>query len=301
MLVTSVNLSLKNQLGGSISAVSTQSGGPRALSLGLVQQALARGREAHPQIAAADVLLAPLLARQLSGEGPTGEAHLADLFLSCACAAGDPAALRELDLTISSGVRRWVARIDNSPSFADDVAQALRERLLIGSTEGGPQIAAYSGRGPLGGWLRVAAVRTALNQRTFSERTQAREAAAELSATPSGDPELDFLREQHRASLEEALREAVQSLPRDDRTLLRLNLLDGLSTERLAALLKVHKATAARRLLKVREAVLLATRRLLADRLRLNAREFDSLLGAVRSRLDLSLRDLFGTQPGRDG
>ena len=47
--------------------------------------------------------------------------------------------------------------------------QRLRERLFVGSDGEPARLASYSGRGPLGTWVRIAAIRLALNLRR-SER-----------------------------------------------------------------------------------------------------------------------------------
>jgi RNA polymerase sigma-70 factor (ECF subfamily) len=49
---------------------------------------------------------------------------------------------------------------DASATFVDDVRQALRVRLLV-EAGGRARLADYAGRGPLRGWIGVAAARVA--------------------------------------------------------------------------------------------------------------------------------------------
>src|SRR4051794_14994753 len=86
--------------------------------------------------------------------------HSADVVLVCACLKGVAAAVNVLDRTIRDHVPTFVKRIDRDAEFANDVCQRLQERLLGGAP---PRLATYSGAGPLVNWLRVMAVRLAVD------------------------------------------------------------------------------------------------------------------------------------------
>jgi RNA polymerase sigma-70 factor (ECF subfamily) len=101
---------------------------------------------------------------------------------------------------------------------------------------------------------------------------------------------------EHRALFKESFAAAVAALSPRERTLLRQHLLDGLTVDALAPLYRVHRATAARWLAAVREKVLQATRAELAVRAGLRGEALTGLLSAIRSRLDLSLSRVLGTQ-----
>src|SRR5262249_46804856 len=83
----------------------------------------------------------------------------ADLYLVIAVLEGADRALPILDerLARAAGV---VARIDGAPAFVDEVRQELRVKLLAGPE---PRLRSYAGIGALFEWLRVAALRTAIN------------------------------------------------------------------------------------------------------------------------------------------
>src|SRR5207245_2776368 len=81
--------------------------------------------------------------------------HAADLWLACACARGVPSAAEELERAFFGELDRAVASLDSSASFADDVRQAIRERLYVRASGTLPGIATYTGEGPLSGWLWI--------------------------------------------------------------------------------------------------------------------------------------------------
>src|SRR5262249_47832969 len=87
--------------------------------------------------------------------------HLSDLYLACACSRGDRRALALFERHLMAQVPAHIAAIDASAAFADEVMQRLRKKLFVREGEHGPRIGDYRGRGPLGGWLRVAAIRVA--------------------------------------------------------------------------------------------------------------------------------------------
>src|SRR5262249_17507330 len=140
----------------------------------------------------------------------------------------------------------------------DDVRQLLSERLLVAQP---PQILEYAGRGPLKSFVRIAAIRCAIDlQRQHKPRA---EASALEGLFDEPDPEIDFLKVHDRAALREVLREALRGLPARDATLLRLHYLEGSSLEKLAALQKISRATVARWMLQARQRAFARVRELL--------------------------------------
>ena len=98
-----------------------------------------------------------------------------------------------------------------------------------------------------------------------------------------------ILRERCREELRAALVAAVAGLESRERTLLRLSLRDRLTVDQLGALFRVHRSTAARWLQALQAKLSAATRARLAERLKLEAAEVESLIRAIGSRLDISL------------
>lgn len=244
-----------------------------------------RGRAAWPAIAVSEAQLRAHLARLELPDEP----H-ADLYLACACAAGDPAAIAAFERAVLSEVGHFIARIDGSPQFADEVRQALRERLLVAREGAPPRIADYSGRGPLGAWVRVAAVRTAIDLRRDAD-DHGRVSTAEAIAHDLS-PEVELLRARYQADYEAAVREALAALDSKERNLLRMHVVDGLTVDRIGLVYRVHRATAARWVQAVRQKLLDEVYRRLGERLRLSPAELDSLTALVQSQLRVSLTGL---------
>jgi RNA polymerase sigma-70 factor (ECF subfamily) len=178
-----------------------------------------------------------------------------DLYLVIGCELGDREALRELEALLRHHVPHYVSVIDASPAFADEVTQELRRKLLIGGAR--PKLTSYSGRGPFGAWLRAVAVRTAQNLR----RRAPRELAARdlIDATPVS-PEAEYLRAVQLRQFRRALHGVLAGRPLAERELLRLHYVEGKNIDEIGALTHVHRATVARRLSRVRDAILAATR-----------------------------------------
>jgi RNA polymerase sigma-70 factor (ECF subfamily) len=154
--------------------------------------------------------------------------HDADLFLACACAAGVTSALAVFEHELLAQVG-FISRISAAAPFVEEVQQQLRERLLVGEAK----IGEYAGRGPLGGWLRVAATRLALDLAARRREEPAPRDGLLERLADAGDPEIELLRRRYVGELEVAIRAAVEELTTRERTLLRLQFADGLGIERI--------------------------------------------------------------------
>ena len=254
-----------------------------------------RARGAWPELALDDARFAAYLAGRLGdGDEPP---YVEDLYLACACVDGLPRALEIFDARHLSAVPRHLLRLDRSPAFVDEVRQRLRERLFVGSDGESPRLASYSGRGPLGTWVKIAAIRLALNLRR-SDRDQSLSPGDEPMI--AGSPELLLLRHRHRADFNAAFCQAVAALTVEQRQLLRLHFLDSVSLGRIAALHHVDKSTISRRLQLAREALFGETERRLRARLKLGDGEAGSLMRLLRSQLgDVSVARLLRASDGR--
>jgi RNA polymerase sigma-70 factor (ECF subfamily) len=220
-----------------------------------------------------------------------------DLCLAWACAQQDAAALAVLERLLVLPAQ--VQRMNPSPGFRDDVRQEVRQKLLLGDESLRPRILEYSGRGPLGRWVRVVALRAALSlmrgeaARPTSASTNW--AADDLLSSP--DPELDFAKLRDRGQLHRAVSDAFAALPPRDRNLLRLHHLDRVSLDQLARLHRVHRATVARWLADARQTIVDHTRSRLREALGLTASECDSLVRFLQSRLELDLAAALAPPP----
>src|SRR5262249_51169098 len=74
--------------------------------------------------------LAPLAA-ELASDGDVARAfaalHATDLYLAFACAQGIAAAVTTFEREHLSHMSGWIARVDGTPDFVDEVRQRLRE------------------------------------------------------------------------------------------------------------------------------------------------------------------------------
>ena len=213
--------------------------------------------------------------------------HLGELFLARACGRGDAAALRRLEALVAPDLLAAARRVDRAPEFVDEVRQALRVRLLV--AEGGrARIDDYAGRGPLRGWIGVAALRVALNLKRASGGPSSSDLLAEL-VSGEADPELRHLKTLYRAEFREALQAALAALPERERAVLRLSYVDGLRLAQLARLYQVHESTASRWVSRAAAEVASDARRRLVARLALSPSSYDSVARMVLSNLDLSI------------
>ena len=251
-----------------------------------------RARAAWPDLELDEAGFAAHVERCRDGED-TAALYAGDLWLAYGCAVGDAEAIAAFDREVLSQVGLLLSRVQPTPQLVDDVRQLLREKLLVAPPGARPRIADYAGRGPLVAWLRVAAVRAALDLLRAGGARAAAGAEVEPDDLSSDDerssPELDYLRQRYRPRFKAAFQDALRELDSEQRNVLRLHVVEGLNIDEIGALFKVHRSTVARWIAGARQAVLAGARHRLRDELGLSAGEFDSLAGVVRSQLDLSI------------
>ncbi|HKE18065.1 MAG TPA: sigma-70 family RNA polymerase sigma factor [Kofleriaceae bacterium] len=211
----------------------------------------------------------------------------ADLWLAHACAGGEPLALRALESGHLVAAARALARFGDARGFVADALQELRRRLLVGSP---PRIAEYAGQGSLTAWIRVAAVRVAINLRRHEARRGGDAGWQDAEALAAArDPELEFVKAHYRGDFSAALRDAFDDLTADERTMLRFYLIDRLNIAEIGSIFGVGRSTVGRWIVRCRERILASMRDRLKERLQLTSQELDSLMGEMRSQVDLSL------------
>ncbi|MCH9681791.1 MAG: sigma-70 family RNA polymerase sigma factor [Deltaproteobacteria bacterium] len=238
-----------------------------------------------------EALAAFLGARVDAEAGPevAMQLELGSLALAWACASGSDAAIVLFRASHDVDVDVAVRRLGLDSAEADDVRQAVLSKLFVAGSD---KIRSYTGRGPLGAWVRAVTVRQAISMGR-------RRAPLDLAVgeVPTGvpalaDPERDYLQARYGRALREALHEAVGELPPEERNLLRFRFVDELTLDELARVFDVHRATVARRLAKARQQVRRAALGRLRGQLEVDGHEMDSLVRMVRSQLDLSLSGL---------
>lgn len=213
-----------------------------------------------------------------------------DLYLACGAAHGDQVAIRIIDERFISRLPARIRRLGSAPDAVADVLQTVRERLFTGPA---PRIGAYNADGPLEQWIKVVAIRTALNMHRKDVAGPRTESAwLESVATATIDATSLLIRGEYKRELEAAIREQVASLSARDRAVLRLHIVQGLSIEKIAASYGVHRVTVARWVWTAGEGMLDGLRRRFRQRFGVVPQELDSLARLARSQLSLNLVEL---------
>jgi RNA polymerase sigma-70 factor, ECF subfamily len=258
----------------------------------VVDDAVARARAAWPGLRLDGDAFRRGLHERVARDGALALAELCveDLYLAQACAQGDPEALAILDREHLRDVPAWLAR-HPARAEADEVAQLVRERLLLPRDGAPARIAEYSGRGRLASWLRVTVLRAASNL-TRGERPRVELDDSQHEPAVLDVPQLRHLEERYREPFRVAFRAAFDELPADERSMLKLHFVHGVGVRQLGPILGVSHATAARRIRTSQERLgeLVLTR--LGELVNARPDELESVVRAMISRLDVSLTSL---------
>jgi RNA polymerase sigma-70 factor (ECF subfamily) len=239
------------------------------------------------------VFTAYLKERAEAGAALSDEAA-AELYLACACVRGVAPALEAFELRYLPDVRRAGARAGLGPDQVAELAQMLREELLVGRKGGAPALGEFRGRGGLRGWLRVTATRAALRMRKRARSSDDLELDRLEARATDDDPELSYMKAFYRQAFRAAFRAAVTTLEPRDKTVLHQHTVEGLTIDELGAAHGVHRATAARWVQAAREKLLDAVKREFAQRVKVSPRELASVLRLVESRLEVTIKRLLG-------
>jgi RNA polymerase sigma-70 factor, ECF subfamily len=255
------------------------------------------GRTAWPQLVLDPAALMGFVARQLPTDISADPSELleglrpGDLYLACACASGDAAAINAFDRSFMGEVEHALARMRIDSSRLADVKQLVRQRLFVGPNGGSGKISEYAGRGDLRRWVRSVAVRTCLNdlRRGKREVLADDETLIARQAIPVDDPEIAYMKRTYAGEFRAAFSQALARADVREQTLLRYHHVDGLNIDEIGAIYRVHRVTAFRWLEKAKETLVRGTLEDLRARLRLSPRELDSVLRMIRSQIHLSL------------
>ena len=201
--------------------------------------------------------------------------------LVAACLAGLPAATSRLE-SHAFGTLGTVARRFHTVVGEEELVQRVRAKLLTAAPPRTPQLAGFTGATSLARWIRVIAVRTALDIARADGRRQARERALP-QALPQRDPEFYWMRQLYTEDFERILQGRLQALSSRDRNLLRAQVTHGMSLEDMARMWNVHRATIARWLRAARLELLTSVRQGLQAEAGLSDSEVDSVMELIRS------------------
>jgi RNA polymerase sigma-70 factor (ECF subfamily) len=254
---------------------------------------IARARKEWPGIDVPDERYLAYLGERIDPRGDRPAAlrkmHTSDLYLTCACVAGDESAVVAFDTAYLGRIDASLSRMKLPPSALEEAKQVLRHTLFVGREGKPPKIGEYRGLGELKTWVRAAAVRASFRVMR-QPKGQAEVDATVLRGIPaSGDIELDYMRRTHGPDVGVALKEAFLGLSAEERNLLRHHFAHGLTVDDLAALYKIHRSTAARRLVAAKVLLAERTREVLALRMGVRPSEVSSLVRLIESQLEVTL------------
>jgi RNA polymerase sigma-70 factor (ECF subfamily) len=233
--------------------------------------------------------LAELAPRPVDPRKPLGEMLVADHYLAFACAAADTAAIAECDAVLVREAGFAAEGTKMHASVRDEATQIVRANLLAPRDGKPAAIGDYAGRGALRSWLRVCVSRELVRLAKAQQRAEPLEDHLVADAGYGDDPALEELKAKYRAELADAFRTALGELPARERTLLRYQLMDGLTVDEIGAIFRVHRATAARWIAKIRDDLVTRTRALMAQALGVDTGEAASIVRLVQSQLDVSV------------
>jgi RNA polymerase sigma-70 factor, ECF subfamily len=219
--------------------------------------------------------------------------QLEDDYVRLACLENQPGAAAVLDSAYLQPLAASIRRVCHAPDAVDSVLQRVREKLLLPPVN---RLLSYRAPGSLRAWLKVIAIRTALDMaRELGVKTQREvELDERLEALASG-PEEQYLRAELQQTFRSALRAAIGHLPERERYALRMHLVAGWNITQIGRVFSVHKATAARWLVSAKEQLHALLSAELARRLGTNDEGRSLLLRSMPSRLDLNLSSIFQT------
>jgi RNA polymerase sigma-70 factor (ECF subfamily) len=251
---------------------------------------VAKGRAAWTGIPLAQEDFAAFLGRCLPEQAAEDLAALRgdELWLVCAFGRGVPGASEALERHYLDREAAALARLGAPATMIEDVLQEIRRRLVEMQTQEADQ-RAYAGRGSLGGWLRVAAVRVMNRRRERRSRELMVGSVPAVIAAPEHDPEMALLLKTHKAALTAAFQEALASLPTRDRSVLRYHFVEGMSIDALGALYHVHRSTAARWVERACRALAERTCEAFRRGITINEESFLRVVGLIESQIGVEL------------
>lgn len=263
-------------------------------------RALERAEAAFPGLGLARERFVAHLARWLpqdrSPRAGLETLRVDELYLACAAAEGQAAAVALIEAHHLDKARAALARNAGTAAVADEALQRVREALFVGTAGRPPKIGTYGGRGQLARWIRTAAMRAAMD--LLGPAREIPVSGEDMGRFPvrDDDPAIEMMKREYGASFKQALNRAFAELPAQTRDELRLYYLEGLGVEQIGAMYGIAASTVSRRLDRARRMLRDRTRAALAEELRVDGAELDSILRMIATRLELSR----GALAGRD-
>ena len=245
-------------------------------------------REQWPTVVVGEAAYRAFLAQKAEGR-ELADVASDDLYLTCACEAGDSTAIAVFEQTFFGEIE-ILLRKHRRPDLRDELQQQLRVKLFVPREEGATAIAAYVGRGPLRRWFRMVAARTMLNllTRGTSETPVADDFLADMLGGDR-DPELEYIKQSYRREFKRAFTACLSGLDEQQQSLLRAAFRDGVTVDAMATIHQVHRATVARWVVKAHKNLVKCIRARLMGELGMSPSELQSMFNLIFSRMELTL------------
>jgi RNA polymerase sigma-70 factor, ECF subfamily len=223
--------------------------------------------------------------------------YASDLWISCACILGSREAAAAIRREHESAVRSTIHRVLDDPELARDVEQEVWNKILVGPEA---KIGGYSGKGPLGAWVRATAAHATVDVRRSLRVAGHRHIELDdRVADRLFSPESELIRRRYREPFQLALGRAMAELSPKERAILRLHVVGQASIDEIGRAYRVHRATAARWIERACAHILDAVRRDLSrEHVKLTENELLSIARALESELELTLRVDRAEPPG---
>ncbi|MFN0251575.1 MAG: sigma-70 family RNA polymerase sigma factor [Kofleriaceae bacterium] len=212
-----------------------------------------------------------------------------DLYLAVACMGRDRRAIEIVQAMLATEVRFASQKTTATPDQLAEVTAKVARILFVDEEERPAALRGYSARGDLKGYLRVIATRELVRMVNAGRREVGLDDNLIDALVPRTDPEISILRERYRSDVDDALKDAVQTLDDRERALLRYAFVECLTVEEIGTMYGVHRSTASRWVVAAREHLGEAIRSAIAARLKIHIDEVDSIVRLVQSRIDVSL------------
>lgn len=234
-----------------------------------------------------------------------------DLCLIVACERGDEKAWTDLVERFTATVRSAARSASSNEDAAEDLAQSIWAELygLRTRKDGMPasKLAYYSGRGSLAGWLRAVVAQLAVD--TFRKQSRlvqteedtdlerlARVAEGQPIVAGIPTPEESISNRFAQTDLQQALHQALQELPAEDRLLVKLYYFDNRRLREAGAVLGVHEATASRRLTRIQTELRKRVTKILVDDRGWTQAETERSFAEIAQHLDTDLESILSKE-----
>jgi len=258
---------------------------------------LREARAAWPDLLVRDDDFIAYVAQRLPPGESLAQWCTRDLYLALGCAGGEARAIAAFERHCLDGIDGALAHLSAAPDVVSEVKQRLRCTLFVGDGKP-PGITNFSGRGSIRAWVRAIVLREALAlMRPLRKAMPLDEVSLQKRLLPADDPEISFLKRTYRHEFKTAFTAALARLSDRERLLLKLQLLDGLSIDKLGELYRVHRSTAARWLEQARNQLIKATLTTMRTRLRVEPDALNSILRLISSQLEMNLGSLVRRKP----